>query len=502
MLTKSNYLLGLQCPRLLWVTKNEKERIPEPDFAAKHNFESGDIIGVLATKVFEAGTDLSGFGFGENLEGTKEALMLRKPIFEAGVLVDDLFSRGDILFPVGEDEWDIIEVKSATQIKDVNIHDVSFQKYLYEKVGLKIRKCFLMHVNNQYVRDGEVEPKEFFVQTDITEKVLEFSEGIEKRIENMFKIIGSKEEPKCSIGIHCSDPYGCPLTDNCWKDVPEGSVFEFYRMFKKKCFELYDGGVVCLNEVPEDIKLNDKQKIQRRLAFDGGKHVDKLSIRNFINNLKYPIYYLDFETINPVVPKFNGMKPYQRIPFQFSLHVQEKEGGELKHVSFLAEGMSDPRPKFMQALRDNLGEAGSILVYNQAFEKGVMNESSDALPEFKEWYLKNIFPRIKDLWDVFKDFLYYDSKQKGSTSIKYVLPVLSDLSYSELDIGNGMLASLEYERVTYGDVDENEGESVRKALEKYCERDTIAEVEIVNSLKEIVEVSQSNLSKKKEGKND
>ena len=142
MLTKSNYLLGLQCPRLLWVNKNQKERIPEPDFVAKHNFEAGNIIGVLATKVFGEGTDLSGFGFGENLEATKEALILRKPIFEAGLLKEDLFSRGDILFPIGENEWDIIEVKSATQVKEINIHDVSFQKHVYEKAGLKFGNAF------------------------------------------------------------------------------------------------------------------------------------------------------------------------------------------------------------------------------------------------------------------------------------------------------------------------------------------------------------------------
>ncbi len=136
----------------------------------------------------------------------------------------------------------------------------------------------------------------------------------------------------------------------------------------------------------------------------------------------------------------------------------------------------------MQALKDNLGKKGSVLVYNQAFEKGVMNECSDALPEFKEWYLENILPRIKDLWEVFKDFSYYDPKQKGSTSIKYVLPVFSDLNYGELDIGNGMLASLEYERVTYGAVDEKEREKVQKALEKYCGLDTMAEVEIVKGL--------------------
>ena len=488
MLTKSNYLLGLQCPKLLWVTKNQKERIPAPDKVAEAKFREGDLIGILATKVFPNGTDLSNLEFKDNLERTKEAIQKREIIYEAGLLVENLFSRADILFPVKKDEWDIIEVKSATQVKDVNIHDVSFQKHVYEKAGLKIRNCILMHINNEYVKNGGVEPKELFIQADITEQVKEYSEGIENRIKNMLKIINSKEEHKCSIGIHCSDPYDCSLIDKCWKDVPEGSVFEFFRMFKKKCFKLHDSGVICLNEVPEDIKLNDKQKIQRRLAFDGGKHVDKLGIKNFLNNLQYPIYYLDFETINPAIPKYDGMKPYQRIPFQFSLHVQKKEGGELKHISFLAEGMSDPRPKFMQALKDNLGEKGSILVYNQSFEKGVMNESSDALPEFKEWYIKNILPRIKDLWDVFKDFDYYDPKQKGSTSIKYVLPVLSNLKYDNLDIKNGILASLEYERITYGYVLEKERLKVREALEKYCELDTLAEVLIVEALKKKLKV--------------
>ena len=497
LLTKSNYLLGLQCPKLLWVTKNNKERIPEPDYSAKHNFEMGDIIGVLATKVFPKGIDLANLDFKENIEKTKEAIKSRKTIYEAGILTDDVYSRADILLPVGEDEWDIIEVKNATKVKDVNIHDVSFQKHVYEKAGLKIRKCFLMHINNEYIKDGEIGPEELFIQTEINDKVEEYSEGIEERIQEMHKIINSKKEPSCKIGVSCSDPYECSLKCECWKDVPKDSVFDFYRMFKKKCFELYDGGIVCLSDVPESTKLNDKQQIQRRLAceaaspkdmtHEGPKHIDKTEINNFLRNLKYPLYYLDFETINPAIPKFDGMKPYQRIPFQFSLHIQKEEGGECEHISFLAEGTSDSRPKFMQTLKDNLGDSGSILVYNQGFEKGVMKEGCEALPEFKGWYGDNIEPRIKDLLDVFRNFHYYDPKQCGSASIKKVLPCLTNLKYDDLEIGEGMFASLEYERVTFGDVDDAERKKVRDALEKYCELDTLAEVEIVKELLGVVD---------------
>ena len=142
LLTKSKYLNGLQCLKLLWISVNDKKRIPEPDISAKHNFEVGDMIGVLATKVFPKGIDLANLDFKNNLEKTKEAIENRKTIYEAGFLIDNLFSRGDILLPVGTEEWDIIEVKSASKVKDLNIHDMSFQKYVYEKAGLKIRNCF------------------------------------------------------------------------------------------------------------------------------------------------------------------------------------------------------------------------------------------------------------------------------------------------------------------------------------------------------------------------
>jgi hypothetical protein len=485
MLTKSNYIIGLQCPKWLWITKNDKQRIPEPDKIAHANFKTGDLMGVLATKVFPDGTDLSGLDFNENIKRTKESLKLRKPIFEAGFIAEDLFSRADILLPVEKNKWDIIEVKSATKIKDINIHDVAFQKYVYEKSGLKIRKCILMHVNNEYVKNGELEPEEFFVQTDITDKIPEYFEGIEDNIKRMFDVVKGPE-PEFSVDDILTIEYDNICLDEFMDNLPEGNIFEMYRMRKNKCIELYKEGYIKMADIPESVKLNNKQKIQKRLAFDGGKHIDKKGVKNFLKKLKYPLYYLDFETINPVVPKFDGMKPYQRIPFQFSLHIRDEPNGELKHISFLADGISDSRPKFMQALKDNLGEEGSILVYYESFEKGVLNESSDAFPEFKEWCEEKIIPRILDLWRIFHDFLYYDSKQKGSSSIKYVLPVLSDLSYNEMDINNGALASLEYERITYGEnVLEEEKQKVRESLEKYCALDTMAEVEIVRTLRKL-----------------
>jgi len=209
LLTKSKYLQGLQCSKLLWVSVNDKTRFPEVDAAQQQVFDTGTEVGELATTIFD-GIKVPEDSFMDNINKTKELLKENKPLFEAGFMIDDLFSRADVLVPVG-DEWDIIEVKSSTSVKDVNIHDVSFQKLVYEKSGLKIRKCFLMFVNKEYVRQGELNVSELFVKEDITSQVEEFSEGLTERIEKMKKIINSKE-PAVAIGAHCSDPYEYIMT--------------------------------------------------------------------------------------------------------------------------------------------------------------------------------------------------------------------------------------------------------------------------------------------------
>ena len=485
MLTKSNYLLGLQCPKLLWAKINDKKRFPKLSEVALAKFKEGELIGDLAKELFPNGIDLSRLDFQENLEETKKVLEKKHPIFEAGFLVDELFSRADILVPNGE-EWDVLEVKSATKIKEVNLHDVSFQKFVYEKAGLKIKDCYLIHINNQYVKNGEIEPSELFTKINITEEIREIEKGIEERINKMLELI-KQTEPKTQIGIQCTNPYECQLKFDCWKEVPEDSVHDFYRMLKKKTFELYDSGIKKIKDVPEEIKLNSKQQIQKTLSQDEGIHADKKGIQEFLENLVYPIYYLDFETINPGVPMFDKMKPHQRIPFQYSLHIQNEKAGELKHISFLHEGTEDPKKSFLESLKQNLGDSGTILVYNQSFEKGVLRESVEVNPEFEDW-LEGINKRIVDLWDIFKDFKYYNPTQRGSASIKAVLPAMSDLSYKNLDIRKGDVASLEYKRVTYDEWISNEERMlVRAQLEDYCCMDTLAEVEIINELYKIIE---------------
>ena len=478
LLTKSNYLLGLQCPKLLWVNKKDKSRIPEYDEIALQKFKDGTLLGELATKVFPEGIDLSKEDFKNNLDKTKELLKKKIPLFEAGFMINNLYSRADILFPVG-DKWDIIEVKSATKVKDVNLHDVAFQKYVYEKAGLKIRKCFLMFINNEYVRQGDLDVNQLFTKEEITSQVEEFSVDIEERIEKMFAVI-TDVEPSVSINPDCSKPYVCALKDECWKFLPSNSVFSLSRGGKKS-WMLFDSDIIEIKNIPADFKLTSKQEIQR----SGEVFIDVEKIKDFISGLNYPIYYFDFETINPCIPLFDGMKPYQRLPFQYSLHIQSEKGGSLEHVSFLAEP-GDCRSAILESMKKNLGSVGTILAWNQSFEIGVIKELVAFDNSYSSWGA-SVIERMDDLIIPFRNFYYYNPVQEGSASLKKVLPALTKLSYSELEIGNGGDASSSFMKIVAGSASDEEVTSIRKALEKYCELDTYAEVKILAALVKIVE---------------
>ncbi len=480
LLTKSKYLYGIQCPMLLWISVNRKELIPVPDAATQYKFDQGHLVGELAKKLYPDGIDIPSDNFMGNINRTKELLNQRKPLFEAGVMVGNLFSRTDILNPVNEDEWDIIEVKSSTEIKDINLHDVSFQKLCWEESGLKIRKCFLAYINNKYVKNGEINPQELFIVDDITEPVGFKSLDIRDKISGMMEIINLPDCPEAIIGACCSDPYDCPLMDTCWAELPEHNVFTLYYGGKKSC-ELYDRGIVEIADIPKTYKLNDKQQIQLSCVANDNVHIDKEGIKEFLGGLEYPLYLLDFETFSTVIPVYDGTRPYQNIPFQFSLHIQENPGGKLQHHEYLAEGKDDPRPGLLAALHNKIGDAGSIVAYNKSFEENVLKDLASAFPEYSEW-INGILPGFVDLLVPFRSFNYYNPLQHGSASIKKVLPAITGSGYEGMAIAKGDDASLAFLDMAYGNLADEEKLQIRNNLLEYCGLDTEAMARIINEL--------------------
>jgi len=336
-----------------------------------------------------------------------------------------------------------------------------------------------MHINSDYVRDGDIDPEGLFSMQDVTDAV---AGDMQEAIDDMLVTLSKKEMPCISIGKHCHSPYECPLVDYCWTDVPENSVFDLIGTIG---YKLAEENIALLRDVPGTVKLNEKQKIQVDCAVSDTVNVNKDGIKEFLGTLEYPIYYFDFETCSSPLPFYQGTKPYQAIPFQYSCHIVKEPGAEPEHVSFLAEGKDDPRPAILRHMKEHLGTEGSIVAYYASFETRILTQLAEAYPEYKEW-VESIIKRIVDLIIPFKAFHYYNTEQKGSASLKCVLPAITgEDHYGKLDINNGDDASGAFVAMTFGDMSDGERKKIRDDLEKYCGLDTEGMIWIVYRLVEL-----------------
>ena len=489
LLSKSRYLAGLQCPRLVWTQINQPDRIPRVDSVTQHVFDQGHLVGEHAKLLFPGGIDIAHDSFMKNIFATKRLMAARKALFEAGILSGRTYSRIDILNPVDKDGWEIVEIKSTTSVKDVHIDDVSFQSYCCEQAGLAITSCKLGFINTQYVKDGAIDPQQFFILEDITALVEERRHTMEERILELLEVISGKTCPDAAIGEHCLAPYECGLRTECWGFLPENSVFDL-RGGKVMQFCLYRQGIISIKDIPEGTPLSGQQRIQRECVLTGDTHVEKERIRSFLDGLRYPLYYLDFETMAPAIPLYDGMRPYQTIPFQFSLHVVEDGDSEPVHHSFLADGEDDPRPQVLDRLRGLLGSEGSIIAYNAGFEEGALRELVEAFPAYTDW-LGGILERFVDLLSPFRSFHYYHASQKDTASLKSVLVAVTGRGYDEMVIGDGMAASAAYARTVCGMATEEEVATTRAALIEYCKRDTEGMVWLVEELRRMADRPES-----------
>ena len=483
LISKSQYLRGLQCRKLLWHAYRARHLIPKPDALTQAVFDQGHEVGHLAKMLFPDGIEV-GVGItdlNQTVKLTQQALELRRPLFEAAFASRLAYARCDILKPVGADRWDLYEVKASTSAKPVYIHDIALQVRVLRDAGISLRKCFVVYINRDFVRQGDIDPHEFFVRQDVTDEVDDLLSSVEDNLDRMQEVIRLDDCPEVAIGPHCNNPYTCPLHDLCWPLLPDHNVFTLARI-GAKAFKLVERGITAIRHLPESFNLSPTQQIQHQAVVTGEPHIDKAAITSFLKRLKYPLHYLDFETFAPAIPLFDGTGPFEAVPFQFSLHVQQAPGAEPRHHMFLADGTSDPRPAFIERLRAALGDQGSVVVYNAAFEKGVLSRCADLLPEFGPW-VGSVKHRVVDLLTPFKSFSYYHPDQRGSASIKQVMPAVTGRGYDELDIQEGATASMEYVRVTFGDVPEAERQRVRRQLEVYCGRDTEGMVWIVDALR-------------------
>lgn len=489
LLSKSSFIKGLQCEKHLYLYKYHYDEMDKLSEMQKAIFKRGTNVGELAQQLFPGG-EVAAQGDPPNyekaLKKTKELIDRgAKVIYEAAFMFNEVLSIADIVV-IENEAVKVFEVKSSTSISETYLNDAALQYYVISNSGMKVKDFSIIYINNQYVRKGGLNLEELFTTESVLELILPLQGSVKENVNRFKQVLLKKQMPKVDIGEHCYNPYTCGFYDYCRKHIPEESIFDFSGMHLAKKYELYKEGIISLDDIPDDYPLNKNSKLQLDVYNSGKPIIDKKAIKNFLSDLNYPLYFMDFETFQPAVPLFDNSKPYQQIPFQFSLFLKKDKNTESEHFEFLAEPGEDPRVKFIENLLKVTKGKGDVLVYNKTFEVTRLNEIARDLPQYAEEIEKLIF-RIKDLMIPFQKKYYYAPEMKGSYSIKAVLPALvPELSYDELEINEGGLASVAYESLQT-ETDLMFIAEIKQQLLEYCKLDTLGMVRILEKLESLVD---------------
>ncbi len=484
-LSKSLLLKGLQCSKALWLSKHPPvfEFPPQPNLEAK--FRAGDAVGLLAQQLFSGGVEVpfEGFSVAEQVAQT-EALMAdgAKVIYEASFAFDGIFVKVDLLVRDG-DGWQIHEVKMATAVKEVNLNDVAIQYYVLTRCGLKITEAYLVHINNQYVRQGQLDVQELFTGEDVLDAAVERQASLPQIIDEL-RIILTGSEPVIEIGPHCNKPYTCDFIPYCWQHIPPNSIFDLKGRGINK-FDYYDRGLIRFEDLSLDA-LNAAQRQQVEATLTEQDAINAAGVKDFLDSIWYPLYHLDFETFSTPIPKFDFSRPYQQLPFQFSLHTQSAAGAAPQHFEYLVQPGIDPRRDLIEQLLALIPADGCILTYNQSFEKGVLRNLAELFPDLAE-PIDARLENVRDLMVPFRKRDIYRWPMRGSYSIKEVLPAMvPELSYKGMAIADGMAAMQAYHAMCALEPGV-ELDRLREAMLEYCALDTLAMVKILGAMQRMVD---------------
>lgn len=489
-LSKSDYLLYLKHPAWLWLKKHDKAKLPPIDDNQQAIFDAGNLFESYAEQLFSGGTRL-GFndyaGYLALTEQTLEALLGgAKTIFQARFEAGQLTCICDIIDVVGEKTFDLYEIKSSTSAKPEHVIDLAFQAHVLESSGFKVRNISVIHVNNAFTRHGNIDPKAFCIATDVTEKVRAKATFTGQKIDEALatvQLLNMPDPTPASTGLGAFGE---------WLDIfksitnqPKDSVYDLCSLNASKVEKLEAQGITKLIDIPDDFPLSPKQNQQVRAAKLNQQLITPEKIRDFLKTLKYPLYFLDYETLGGIVPAFDGLRPYQQSPFQYSVHVLDSPQSELRQVEYLHREASNPCKPLAQALRSHIGDSGSVIVWNESFEKGCNQTLAEEVPELSG-FLTNLNERIIDLMIPFAKGWFVDKDFCGSASIKKVLPVLAPtLSYKTLGIQEGASAQRLWMQAIIDGKDSIDKEVLFADLVEYCKLDTLAMVEIYNVLRKI-----------------
>ena len=483
-ISKSRFIAGSQCLKRLYFQVHQPELAAEPDAASEAVIEQGREVGLLARQMFPGGVEVrSEGGLDQAIRTTRELVANHEvpAIFEGVFEHNGVLVRVDVLQRRKDGRWRLIEVKSTTDVKDHHLEDVAIQHRVVTRSGVNLAASCLAHVSRDYVYEGgPIDASRFFKIRNLTRQVERLQAELTVQLRSEFRVLAMPEAPNISAGRQCSSPFTCEFFDHCNPPIPEDHILRLPRIHASTVAKLVALGVQSIHEIPENYPLTGR--LSRACAsVQMGEPWYGPEIREALRKLKYPLYFADFETVNSALPRFVGMRPYDQIPFQWSVHVQRQPGAPPEHFEFLATDRSDPRQAFISALCDVLGDGGSIVVYSQQFESQRLLDLASWLPKFSG-RIDKIQRRLWDLLPFVREYVYHPAFG-GSYSLKSVLPALvPEMTYEGMEVADGHAAGLAWESLTSGDCSETERQQKRKALLEYCGQDTLGMIRLVEKL--------------------
>lgn len=495
-LSKTNFLICLDCAKNAWLKIHKPEIYKQKGLSSfeANIIDTGNEIDEMSRGLFPGGVLVESR---DDTELTKKLMEEKTPVIYQPVFATEKYRAVSDIFVFNPDTnvYDLYEVKSSTASEDQGgrktedyLIDMAFQKNVLDDLGIGIGTLNLIRLNKEYVRRGDINLQELFFVEDLTSQVNEKLDDIRQKMEGAYELLSSEEEPKghCDCVLKGKNSH-CTTAWYSNSDLPEYPVHAISRINGKKLAELVDSHIFNIHDVPDNFPLSDNQKRQVETAKSGKEYIDKNGIVEFLGTMKYPLAFLDYETYPSAIPKYDGYRPYQQIPFQFSLHVIDSHESELEHYDFIYTEKDCPDESFAEALKKHLPEKGSVIVWNQSFEKKRNEEIGKRLPEYRD-FMQSVNNRVVDLMIPFhgNTTVYYHPDFKGSASIKYVLPALvPHLSYKDLHIQEGGAASDTWNRIVSGEYSDDDKNMKVQALKDYCHLDTLAMVEIWKKLKSV-----------------
>lgn len=490
LLSKSDYMLFLRHPAWLWLKKNDPSKLIPISTSVQQKMNTGYEFEKHAEQLFSAAIKI-GFAdideYNTMLTRTSEAWLGGvKCVIQGKYQFGEITCITDILEDGGNGHI-LTEIKSSSSPKPEHELDLAFQKVVLEGAGYKVHKCRVAHVNSGYVREGEIDANKLVAFTDVTENVEKLLEKTKSDIDAALAVVRAKNIPDIDPSLTASNNF------QEWLDIRKtfephldtDSIYHLPKISSGVAKKLTKNNIFRIGDIKDASLLSHGTAKYWKARDLGDRYIDITQVRNFLNVINYPIYYLDYETSSNAAPLWNHTSPYQQVPFQYSLHIKRHQNAALEHFDYLHKAKDNPMDSLLENLRKNIGDSGSVIVWNKSFEMARNNEMAKYAPKYAD-FLSNINSRVIDLMDPFKENMITDPAFKGSNSIKDVLPVMvPDYSYNDLQIKDGGTAASEWKAVTLQDGPNKE--KVYADLKKYCERDTEAMVKTHEVIKEEID---------------